>query len=285
MTSPRILVLTHRFDRFERDRYVLSLHAAYWRAAGCSVEVRAGPFGPADADLVIVHVDRTVVPPEYAAFARRFPAAVNLGATDLSKRRVSRQLATEGDPYDGPVIVKSDRNCGGRPELRHLSRSGPLGRLAKSVLVRRSWQRTGFLDPEGYPIYPCAAKVPRAVWRNPRLVVEKFLVERSPDGLYVGRSWMFAGPVDTVRVLASNSPIVKAASVVRREIADEVPDELRERRRELGLDFGKFDYAMVDGRPVLYDASRTPTYGAASPPADVEARNRALSAAIHAWLP
>jgi hypothetical protein len=32
-------------------------------------------------------------------------------------------------------------------------------------------------------------------------------------------------------------------------------------RRDLGFDFGKFDYAMVDGRPVLFDANRTPTFG------------------------
>jgi hypothetical protein len=40
-----------------------------------------------------------------------------------------------------------------------------------------------------------------------------------------------------------------------------VPDELREMRKSLGFDFGKFDYAIVDGRVVLYDANRTPAVG------------------------
>ena len=44
-------------------------------------------------------------------------------------------------------------------------------------------------------------------------------------------------------------------------VLGEVPDELRQIRRELKFDYGKFDYTMVDGRPVLFDANRTPTIG------------------------
>jgi hypothetical protein len=29
----------------------------------------------------------------------------------------------------------------------------------------------------------------------------------------------------------------------------------------LKFDYGKFDYTMVEGRPVLFDANRTPTFG------------------------
>ncbi len=32
-------------------------------------------------------------------------------------------------------------------------------------------------------------------------------------------------------------------------------------RRKLGFDFGKFDYGIVAGRVVLYDANRTPMFG------------------------
>jgi hypothetical protein len=45
---------------------------------------------------------------------------------------------------------------------------------------------------------------------------------------------------------------------VRIEPHPEIPDELRRLRREMGFDFGKFDYGIVDGRVVLYDANRTP---------------------------
>jgi hypothetical protein len=33
---------------------------------------------------------------------------------------------------------------------------------------------------------------------------------------------------------------------------------LREQRRRLGFDFGKFDFVMHQGRAVLVDANRTP---------------------------
>jgi hypothetical protein len=46
---------------------------------------------------------------------------------------------------------------------------------------------------------------------------------------------------------------------------NDIPDDLRRWRRELGFDFGKFDYAIVEGKTVLYDANRTPTAGGIDP--------------------
>ena len=40
-----------------------------------------------------------------------------------------------------------------------------------------------------------------------------------------------------------------------------MPDELRNIRRDLGFDYGKFDYAIVNDRVVLYDVNRTPALG------------------------
>jgi hypothetical protein len=55
--------------------------------------------------------------------------------------------------------------------------------------------------------------------------------------------------------------VIKSHSVLRREPISDVPVELRQVRRELGFDFGKFDYGIVDGRVVLYDVNRTPMFG------------------------
>jgi hypothetical protein len=54
----------------------------------------------------------------------------------------------------------------------------------------------------------------------------------------------------------SPDPVIKSRNIVHHEPA-EVPDELRQKRRALKFDFGKFDYAVVDGSVVLYDANRT----------------------------
>jgi hypothetical protein len=44
-----------------------------------------------------------------------------------------------------------------------------------------------------------------------------------------------------------------------------VPDEIRAERERLGFDFGKFDFVIHDGRPILLDANKTPSTPADSP--------------------
>ena len=65
--------------------------------------------------------------------------------------------------------------------------------------------------------------------------------------------------------------ISKAADVLKYEPA-EVPPELRAERERLGFDFGKFDFVMHDGEPILLDANRTPGIAAAIRPHDEEGR-------------
>jgi hypothetical protein len=53
-------------------------------------------------------------------------------------------------------------------------------------------------------------------------------------------------------------PIIKGDNVVSRT-ASPVPDALRVERNRLGFDYGKFDFVIHDGVPVLFDANRTPS--------------------------
>jgi hypothetical protein len=92
------------------------------------------------------------------------------------------------------------------------------------------------------------------------LVVERFLPEKH-DGFYCLRTWVFFGDRETGSISYSNEPIVKSNNVVRREPITDVPEDLRLIRQELGFEFGKFDYVVVNGRTVLYDVSRTPSLG------------------------
>jgi hypothetical protein len=50
---------------------------------------------------------------------------------------------------------------------------------------------------------------------------------------------------------------VKADNAVHREPAT-VPIEIREERRRLGFDYGKFDFVVHGDGPILLDANRTP---------------------------
>jgi hypothetical protein len=64
------------------------------RRRGHSAEVISGVSDRIEADAAVLHVDATIVPPEYLDFAGRFPFCLNIGATDISKRRVSSAIVS-----------------------------------------------------------------------------------------------------------------------------------------------------------------------------------------------
>ena len=279
-----VVILVHRHDGFGHQGYFLGEIAEIWREQGLRVRVVDGPGRRAPAKVAVLHVDLTVVPEPLRTAAARYPVTLNARVNDISKRRVSANLVRRWDDYDGPVVVKTNRNCGGLREGRHAVASG--GRVARYVRGLREslpWAWRGELRTADYPVFPSARDVPRAVWYNPNLIVERFLPERH-DGFYCLRTWVFLGDRETNSLCYSNQPIVKAVNVVRREPVAEVPDELRRRRREMGFDFGKFDYGIVDGgRVVLYDVNRTPTLGA-FPREQYLPRLRHLAEGIRAYL-
>jgi hypothetical protein len=58
-----------------------------------------------------------------------------------------------------------------------------------------------------------------------------------------------------------SQPTVKGSTTFSRKQDDYVPEDLRQLRRKMGFDYGKFDFAIVDGTTILYDINRTPTVG------------------------
>jgi hypothetical protein len=227
------------------------------------VLLRNRPGPRVEADLAILHVDATVVPEEWADSLRDYPRAWNWRVRDCSKRSFSRQLLRPGDGYAGPVMVKTDANCGGQADLRNLKRRWPLLRLVAPLLSRMPWRlRRGMVG--NYPVFDSPAQVPAGVWANPSLVVERLLCERS-GGDYGLRTWVFCGDRSIHSLTYAAHPVVKADQVLRRELLGEVPAELRALRRERGYGFGKFDYAVVDGQVALFDINPTPSLGAIPP--------------------
>ena len=261
---PQIVILIHQADRFPEARYFAWAMADEWRARGLEVEVRNEPVSCGDAKLAMLHVDLTVTPNEYVRAVNDCSRTINGNVIDISKRKISRNLVGYFDRYDGPVIVKTNRNFGGTPESAHDTGSSRFTRRLNRYRKRLGWAWQTTLPVGGYRIFNSSKEVPRAVWFNRSLVVEKFLSEQR-DGKYCLRTWVFLGDRETNALWRSDKPIVKLGSGMRREVVPDVPDDLRQMRRELKFDFGKFDYAIVDGKVVLYDANRTPGLGAATP--------------------
>jgi hypothetical protein len=254
--SQKIVVLLHRDDHdFESRNFLLRLMMAQWQDRGASVQVVRGIDRPVDADLLIPHINLTIVPREYVAFMSEYPRVVNRRLIDISKSTFSRDLLGPADDYRGPVIVKTDRNYGGIPEQRlNVNVPSP---------TDMAWDRRSTMDPQAYPIFESLDDVPAAVFENEYLIVEKFLPESDERGYYL-RNWTFFGDQGGSLVSRSREPIVKASNVVDREEAP-LPDELPAIRERLGADFAKLDYVLRDGSVVLYDVNRTPTFRGPKP--------------------
>ena len=243
-----ILLVTHASDRFHSRSFLVGTLFEHWTGAGHRVVVHEGPCDLPPADIAFLHADCTEIPAEYTDALARYPIVVNGKTGDVSKRAISRNLVTSPTDYQGPVIVKTNRNSGGFPEAFH----------AKVALEERGETSPAVRYMKGrYPIFDSPCLVPPHVFRDPDLVVEKFLPEKDERGYYV-RYWVFLGDRERCSRYLEAQPIVKGDTALER-VAVPVPDELREWRARLGFDYGKFDFVVRDGTPILLDVNRTPT--------------------------
>jgi hypothetical protein len=251
----KVSILFHELARYNDTYHPFIWYLAkLWKKSGIDVEILRGiPDNLPATDLLIVHVDLTFLPAEYAKFVNRFPGAINGRITDISKRKISANLLGPDDAYDGSVIVKTNLNYGGLPELRLENRSGE-GRMFLSA-IQRPWRKIDCMDPGKYPIFETMNDVPPGVWRNPHLVVEKFIPERHGE-FYGNRTAFFMGRNSLCRKVYSYSPIVKGSGIVKSEDI-EMPADLEKFRKTIGLDYGKIDYVVHDGVLQVLDVNKT----------------------------
>ncbi len=267
-----LVVLEHECQRGRRQRnYIVDALAADWARRGVEVEFIYGLDRRPPADLLLQHVDLTRTPAEYVALIRSYPHVVNGGLLDISKSRISGQLVRAGDGYDGPVILKTDENYGGRPEERVARWRRPIRTALQRKLaacletvLRRPYGHRRTLD--SYPVFTRPGDVPPAALRNPALLLERFLPEQ--DGsTYFLRHYVFLGDRGLTSKVGSPTPFMKRASCFTVERDFPVPPAVLAFRRSFGADYGKIDYVERDGRPYVLDLNRTPSLPG-SPEAD-----------------
>lgn len=87
-------------------------------------------------------------------------------------------------------------------------------------------------------------------------------------------------------MMVAKEPIVKGGCNVvdRSVINDDTPPELDTLRNEMHMDYGRLEYAIVNGKPVVYDISRTPASSTAAT-AQFVSLWRDLAQGIEAFLP
>jgi hypothetical protein len=261
---PTLAILTHITDNFWQGRALVKLMIPRWEAMGFKVLVVTDVDAFAPADVALLHV-----PESCRRLAERYPLVLNRSVLDIRKRRFSQLLVDRQMPCTGKVIVKTDSNYGGWGEFRVGILKSPLGRLLLRFYseeslcsklgwfeARKAWRWRRMLPVGHYQVFEDRDGVPSGVWNNKNLIVERFAAERSGSN-YRCRHWLFFGPQEVSRIATSPDPVVKASATLE-PTSDPVPKELRAIRAELGFDYGKFDYGMVDGKVVLYDVNRTP---------------------------
>lgn len=265
MNRKKIVILVHENDKnfFTYPPFITFLMKE-WERCGLSVGVARGINAPINADVIIPHIDLTVLPEEYISFLDQYPVVVNRHVIDISKSRISSNIVGPNDSYSGPVIVKTNRNYGGLPEKRLLSKGKSsyalLSKLHAEMLLFKvqrlgSWKRFDYMDPISYPIFNSLREVPPEVFDNKNLVVEKFLPETDGEFYYL-RRWIFFGDKG-VNVLAKSRDInIKSANANNIGYAP-VPEELYRIREDMKFDYGKFDYVINNGNVVLLDVNRT----------------------------
>jgi hypothetical protein len=187
-------------------------------------------------------VDLSIVPDEYIKFAQFYPIVLNGKVRDIRKSSFSKNIVKQNSTYNGKVIVKSNLNYAGAPEL--------LSGLNKQLTSNQIFKK-----PEDYKVYNKLSEVPHHFFNNKNIVVEKFLPEVE-NGLYVIRNYHFLGDRITSTKLTSKNPIVNGRTMIKSETVEPHPDIIK-MRRELNFDYGKFDYVIHKGKVILFDINKT----------------------------
>ncbi|MEE9344350.1 MAG: hypothetical protein V3U88_01960 [Methylococcales bacterium] len=301
MPSKRILIIT---SGSSIRNSLLKWMIQYWRESGHNVELVSDINTSWNADIALLHFDATDVPLTYINFVRKFPIAINGRAKNISKTFFSNQIIKKNSDYYGMVIVKTVANAGGLPELhaenypkirkkfiKFIGRITSSGKLQNKYIESFLWRKVRVLDASNYPMYLSPQHVPNGVWHNRRMVVEKYLPEQTDDGRYRLRHWYFFGDMEFSRTLISSEPIVKWIRmndgekhqsrkewVGKKSSKDcQIPKAVREVRKKLGLDYGRIDWALHHGKPVVYDVNKTPFgFGEISVTAEYALKNEVI---------
>jgi hypothetical protein len=277
----KLIIITHEYDLFAfrthqhhevKSPYLLFDLLREIESIGHSWQVAKGP-NPASGDVALLHVDSTVVERSYLDLRSHYSRTINFSTVDISKRQVSKLILSKNDSWDGRVIVKCDLNNGGIMEDIHNRAASRLGRPLPHPGVTRSTE---------YCVLESLSDVDDRIWEDESLVVERFLPESEKDGGYVLRTWVFMGHRERCTKMITPGWISKAGDVIRYEPI-EVPAQLRAERERLGFDFGKFDFVMHEGQPILLDANRTPGVAQAIRPM-MKAGARNLAEGLNSFL-
>ncbi|OUW82755.1 MAG: hypothetical protein CBD74_06745 [Saprospirales bacterium TMED214] len=251
MQSKTIDVIWHRRGRkIDVCNWSIEQYAHHWRNAGWTVRHQYGiplPWRP-PALLTVMHVDLSVVPRKYEAWATKNSAnrvIWNARMNDIRKSRVSSHLLTRHDSWDGPVILKTEYNCGARPE----------GAL-KSPLKKQTWRDAGNPQKQEYVVKNAMSEVPAWAWNSPHWVVERYF-EAVEAEYSIWTLTILGTELELVRFTA-DSQLDYERGQFDQWVFEQIDGELNKIVCALSIEYGRLDLLRVNGSWVLLDVNKTP---------------------------
>jgi hypothetical protein len=254
-------IIHHKNSRLDKHSpYMLNVMRPEWERSGWRVLDVAGYARRIPADVAFMHVDSSLVPKSYQELAASYPIAINGNINDIRKTSYSRNRVLPGDGFEGPVIVKTALNSAGIPELSYRYPRRSLRRIFTRIGIRLPGCALpnypyAIRGKDDYRIYSSVREVPDEIFNCPDLIVERFMPEMH-GGRFCLREWLFFGDVSINHVELSDDPISTYGESAP-HLSEPTPPELVQLRREMGMHYGKIDYVMNDGIPVLFDINKT----------------------------
>jgi len=253
-----IEILVDRRRTFESIRhYKLKHMLGGLKRAGIEWRLIDNPAESEGGEAAFLHVDLTDVPADFIAAAHRYKRCVNRDASTIRRTLYTRARVLPDDAFDGPVIAKTVLNSQGAPELRYQNR--------RSLAARARYTAKKFLIPgykrrlcPAYEIFDSLEDVPKSVWGDPRLLVERFL-PGTMDLPIVKHRYDFFFEVELNTRVAYQSLLCDPETLTEFDVDPDVPQAIRDLRKQLSLDFGAIDYFMEDGEAIPIDANKTVT--------------------------
>ncbi len=249
-----IVVLVHEFDLVPRKKlfrkpqttYMIFQLAEILRKRGHVVTFHQGPENVPEGDVLFYHLDCSVVPAAYLEIAKDFPVTINADAVSIRRDNYSQLVLSRSDDWQGQVIVKTILNNLGKPEFRHNLQAEAAGKPKPHPDI---------VTIDEYQIYDHMNDVPSFLWSDPDFIVERFVPEQVEGG-YAIRSYVFCGDYGRCAQFVSSTSSIKGARITDVR-PSEIPQEFFAIREALGIQYGKFDYVIYDGKPHLFDANKS----------------------------
>ena len=254
----RICILFHEKETNPK-KYVIHHLAKMWQEDGNEVRYIFGCKKFIPGDILILHVDLSVVPQKYIDYASKYPIALNNKISDIRKVAISENILSYGDPWDGPVVVKSNYNFYGMPERvyykSNLKKRFEIIDTVKSKFFQLRYKGMPLEDIRQYKIYKSIKEIPKKWFSFQYAVIEKFIPEMENDVFHLRIAQVLGSRVISTRI-ASRDPIIKARKSIKTEEIE--PDEIIAHwRGKYHLDYGKLDYVVNNGVPSLLDVNKT----------------------------